>query len=77
MNYLSCDQPWSFNGLQWVCNGTTSSFAVPPAFDVNQLDPVAVVESVSAGFIVAGVPFLVVMLARIVVKNLKPTHLGD
>lgn len=70
-NYLSCDIPWEFNGVTWVCNGATSSIALPPAFDVSQLDPVAVVGAIGSGFIVAGIPFLTVMLGRVVLKSIK------
>ena len=73
MHVIVCDLPLTVSGSSWTCPGNLASYAlpVPVAFDVNQLDPVVIVEAFGSGFIIAGIPFLTVFCARILISQLK------
>jgi hypothetical protein len=65
-----CDGTLSYSLGAPSCSGSWVSVVYQSPFDVSQIDPVAVVNAVGAGFIVGGVPFLTVLLARIVLSSI-------
>lgn len=71
MYQLVCSEPYSNPGTGWACPGIESSIEVNPSFDVSTLDPGAVVGAIGSGFIVAGVPLLVILAGRIILNFIK------
>lgn len=73
MSRLYCDgdiTPDPNNLVNAVCSGDWMVETGGP-FDPSILDTGAVVDAISSGFIVAGVPFLVVAVCRILLRPLK------
>ena len=73
MNALTCDQPFTISGGVPTCPGNLGSFdmSIFTPFDPSMLDPIAIINAFGSGFILAGIPFLTVMCARIVISTLK------
>lgn len=69
----TCDQPFQISGQYLYCPGNLVNveYIQPSTFDVSQINPATVVEAIGSGFIVAGVPFLTIMCARIVLKSIN------
>lgn len=71
---LICRGTMDFTGGNPVCNGewvATAASDIANAFDVTLLDPVTVVEAFGAGFIVMGVPLLVILAGRMILGVIK------
>lgn len=72
MSYeLICSVPYVQSGSEWVCTGLTSTIQRPVSFDVSSLDPASVVSAIGSGFIVAGIPLLVIFLSRLVINQIR------
>lgn len=69
-----CDGTLDFSSGYPSCSGSWIPALYQSPFDVSQIDPVAVVNAVGAGFIVGGIPFLTVFLARLVVNSIFTGH---
>lgn len=67
---VGCDVPFQIIGTTFNCSVNPASVVINSPFDVSTLDPVAVVSAVGSGFIVAGIPFLVVMVSRLILKSI-------
>ncbi|WNB77578.1 hypothetical protein [Methylomonas koyamae] len=79
MQTIACNGELTITGTATLitdasCSGSWVAVGVGEPFNPATLDPSAVVGAIGSGFIVAGIPLLVVLLGRIVLEQIRGSN---
>jgi hypothetical protein len=77
MQYLACDGILTITGTtpDLTCSGSWIALDTALIFDPSSLDASIVVSAIGNGFIVAGVPLIIIMCCRIILETIKGKRL--